>query len=59
MTDDKMKKPAVESYAVQLSVAGQRMDVLRRKLLAEGWNETAPGILERRDILGVKEKMDE
>lgn len=55
MTDDNMKKPTVENYASQLSVDGQRKDVLRRKLLAEGWNETPPGILERRDILGVKE----
>jgi hypothetical protein len=59
MMHDKMKKPAVENYAVQVSAAGQRMDVLRRKLLAEGWNETAAGVLERRDILGVKEKIDE
>jgi hypothetical protein len=59
MTEDKMKQPAAETCAVQLSIAGQRMDVLRRKLLAEGWNETAPGILERRDILGVREKINE
>ena len=59
MTDYKMKIPAVENHAVQLSVVGQRMDVLQRELLAEGWNETTPGILGRRDIFGVKEKIDE
>ncbi|WP_426418943.1 hypothetical protein [Bradyrhizobium genosp. A] len=46
-----------EAAPVQLAV--QRMDDLRRKLLAEGWLETAAGVLERRDILGVKKKKDE
>ena len=59
MTEDEIDQPEVENCAAQLSIAGQRMDVLRRKLLAEGWNETAPGILERRDILGVREKINE